>query len=105
MPDGPESGVFLERRSYRRRRLIDGLKLLPFLGAWLFLLPIFWPGAGEETSRSMSVALYYVFGVWFALILLTALLVRSIRRSGPRDATDAQGEAGAEPPADGSGRP
>ena len=31
--------VFLERQSYRRRRLGDAAKFLPFVGLVLFLLP------------------------------------------------------------------
>lgn len=41
--------LFLARRAYRQRRLTDAARFLPLLGAFLFLLPIFWqPG---ETSR------------------------------------------------------
>ena len=92
MADRPETGVFLERRSYRRRRLIDGLKLLPFLGAWLFLLPVFWPDTGRV--QSMSGALHFIFGVWFALIAVCAVLVVAVRRIGARE--DAQASAKAE---------
>ncbi len=84
MADRPETGIFLERRSYRRRRLIDGLKLLPFLGAWLFLLPVFWTGAGAEAPQSMSRALYYIFGVWLGLIVACAILVIAVRKLGSR---------------------
>lgn len=85
MADRPDSGIFLERRSYRRRRLIDGLKLLPFLGAWLFLLPVFWPGDGSDAPQSMSRALCYIFGVWFALIVCCAMLVLAVRWLAPRE--------------------
>lgn len=100
MPEPSETGVFMERRSYRRRRLIDGLKLLPFLGIWLFLLPVFWPGDDSGAPQSMSGALYFIFGVWFALILACAVLVIAIRwlgspdEGGPPDTDDAEsGEA------------
>lgn len=85
MPERPDTGVFLERRSYRRRRLIDGLRLLPFVGAWLFLLPVFWPGEGTEQAPSMSVALYYVFGAWLALTVACGVLVMVIRLLGSRE--------------------
>lgn len=85
MPERADTGVFLERRSYRRRRLIDGLKLLPFLGAWLFLIPVFWPGDGSDDPEAMSHALHYVFGSWMALIVACALLVTAIRRLSARD--------------------
>ena len=66
-----ETGVFLEKRSYRRRRLLDAQRALPVIGAWLFLLPVIWPGRDEVDAPSMSAALSYVFGVWVALILMT----------------------------------
>ena len=103
MPDHPDTGVFVEKRSYRRRRLIDGLKLLPFLGAWLFLLPAFWPSAEAEASHTMSTALYYVFGVWLALIVACAALVFKVNRSGARG-EDGGPERDADDPGNGESR-
>lgn len=78
--DGPiEPGSFLEKRSYRRRRLTDGLRLLPILGLWLFMVPLLWPGAAArltDTGVSMSSALLYIFCVWCVLIALCAFLSR-----------------------------
>ncbi len=96
MPDHPETGVFLEKRSYRRRRLVDALKSLPFAGAWLFLLPVFWPGGEDDAPRAMSAALYYVFGAWLVLIVMSAALIRSTRRSErPDESHSAPGQDGA----------
>lgn len=68
-----KSSVFLERRSYRRRRMMDALRLLPIVGVLLWMLPVFWPGAkdaaGAPPPVSMSGAVTYVFVVWGALIL------------------------------------
>ncbi|THH38079.1 hypothetical protein E4Z66_00425 [Aliishimia ponticola] len=82
MTERLEPGVFLERRSYRRRRLLDGLRLLPFIGAWLFILPVFWRQAGEEEARMTSDALLFVFGAWLVLTILCALLLWAYNRSG-----------------------
>ena len=70
------SPVFLERRSYRRRRLLDALRLLPVLGVVLWMLPVLWPTGLDETTApvSMSMAMLYVFSVWLVLILLSAAL-------------------------------
>ncbi|MEM6308705.1 MAG: hypothetical protein AAF754_01550 [Pseudomonadota bacterium] len=72
-----EGGVFLEQRSYRRRRMIDGARLLPVIAAWLFMLPLLWPSAGVNTQepRALSDALAYVFTVWLALTLVSGLFV------------------------------
>ncbi len=73
--------IFLERRSYRRRRMMDAARLLPILGAVLFLVPLLWPqpDPGAEPMRT-SVAFVYVFGIWAALILVSGLISRSARR-------------------------
>lgn len=65
--------IFLERRSYRLRRVMDGAKLLPILGAALWAVPILWPSEGEHavlTSRAML----YIFLVWIGLSALCLLL-------------------------------
>ena len=69
-----ETGIFLERQRYRQRRLIDGLRLVPVLGAWLFMLPLLWPVADAGAAKSMSSALVYVFLVWVSLTLVAACL-------------------------------
>lgn len=86
MAERPEPGVFLEKQSYRRRRLLDGLKLLPVIGAWLFLLPLLWPdgGAHAENPKPMSSALIYVFGAWFFMIASGAALIAALKRRTPK---------------------
>lgn len=89
-PD-PESPVpppvFLERQSYRRRRLMDAARLLPVMGALLFAVPLLWPGAddaGAVDPVPMSHAIRYIFAVWALLILASVwfgLLTRGWMRS------------------------
>lgn len=75
--------IFLERSGYRQRRMMDALRLLPVLGALLWLLPLFWPteavvsGAGGIVT--MSAAMIYVFGVWGVLIVISFALRRVLR--------------------------
>lgn len=79
-PDAPpRRAEFLEHNVYRRRRLLDAIKLLPVLGASLFLLPalILTGGTGSTAAR-----LVYFFFTWSVLIVLCALLVRKLARSG-----------------------
>ncbi|WP_298292128.1 hypothetical protein [uncultured Litoreibacter sp.] len=82
MKDGPASNrkppEFLEQSVYRRRRLIDAIKLLPVLGGCLFLLPalILGDGAGSTAMR-----LVYFFFTWVVLIMICAVLVRALSRS------------------------
>lgn len=73
--------VFLERRNYRYRRMMDAIRLLPILGLMLWMVPLFWPVAqpGVEAAPEavpMSVALKYLFGVWVLLVLASWLLWR-----------------------------
>lgn len=68
---------FLERRSYRQRRLMDAARLLPVLGVVLWLIPLLWPQrdpAGEVAAVSTSNAILYIFGVWILLALIALFL-------------------------------
>ncbi|MFK7761818.1 MAG: hypothetical protein AB8B62_01025 [Roseobacter sp.] len=86
--------IFLERRSYRRRRMMDALRLVALIGAILWMIPVIWP-AGDIVGTepvSMSRALYYVFGVWAGLILLAAYLAFNLRR--PEDTETSETDEG-----------
>lgn len=72
--------VFLERRTYRRRRMMDAARLLPLFGLGLFLVPLLWPQANDsEPQVPMSDAFVYIFVVWAGLILVSGLLSRQAR--------------------------
>ncbi|MGR3379295.1 hypothetical protein [Salipiger abyssi] len=83
--------VFLERQSYRRRRVIDAARVLPFIGMLLWLVPLLWAEEGAAAVRSSS-AILYLFGVW-ALLVLGAVVLSS--------RLAAQGRYGAEPGGEG----
>lgn len=70
--------VFLERRSYRQRRMMDAFRLLPLIGWMLWLVPTLWSNSdadGVEPVR-LSQAIIYVFGVWISLIICGGVLWR-----------------------------
>jgi hypothetical protein len=96
MTDAPgprQPPVFVERQTYRRRRLADSARALPVLGLLLWLVPLLW-GLSGEAPRT-SAALIYLFGVWIALILGAAAIIAAL---GP-DTADRR-----PPPRAGSGR-
>ncbi len=71
--------VFLERRSYRQRRLTDAARLLPVLGALLWLVPLLWPRSQPAATPDVAVvstssAILYMFGVWTFLALMALFL-------------------------------
>lgn len=70
-----QAPIFLDRRSYRERRLMDALRLLPFLAVLLWLLPVFW----TLGAVSMSTAVTYVFAVWLLVILAAFALSRALK--------------------------
>lgn len=75
--------LFLERRSYRTRRMMDAVRVLPFLGVALWMVPLMWPveGAGAEgEGTAVSSALRYIFAVWLLLIAASFALSRRTRR-------------------------
>ena len=76
MADRNAPPVFLERRSYRKRRMMDAVRLMPFLGALLWMVPLLWSegqGADLQPIR-LSSAIRYVFWVWLGLIGISAVL-------------------------------
>ncbi|WP_226941931.1 hypothetical protein [Pseudooceanicola spongiae] len=66
--------VFLERRGYRQRRMLDAARVLPMLGLVLLGVPLLWPNGGAEAMPT-SHAMIYIFGVWALLALASAVLV------------------------------
>ncbi len=72
----PRPPIFLERRSYRQRRLRDAAHMLPLLGLALWALPLLFAADGvpAQTSR----ALLYIFGVWVGLVAAAAALARAL---------------------------
>lgn len=80
------STVFLERRGYRVRRMMDAVRFLPLLGLALWMVPLMWPasdGAAQAGVDPMplSVALRYIFGIWGLLVLAAWALWRRTRDS------------------------
>lgn len=78
---GPATPVFLERQSYRQRRLIDIVRLLPIFGVLLWLMPLLWL-LEEPPGVPTSSAILFIFAVWILLIGGTFFLTRWIAR-GP----------------------
>ena len=75
----PRQPLFLARETYRKRRLMDGARLLPVVGAFLFAIPVLWADAeqpGAETAREAV----YVFTVWALLIVGAFALSRKLAR-------------------------
>lgn len=73
--------IFLERHSYRQRRMMDALRLLPILGLMLWMLPLFWPSPSELQGDALpaSTAVIYIFGIWALLILACWALSVTLR--------------------------
>lgn len=76
----PDEPVFLERQSYRRRRLTDAAKILPIIGLVLMFLPLLWGGEGRTAG-----GLVYIFAVWAILICVGGALSFRLSDSEPED--------------------
>lgn len=80
MAKGP---MFLERQSYRRRRVMDAIRLLPMLGVVIWMVPLLWPVTqGTQEGLRTSVALQYLFGGWIVLVAIGWGLWARRRRHG-----------------------
>ncbi len=85
--------LFLERQSYRRRRLMDAARLLPFLGAVMIALPLLWPDdSGGVEAVPLSAAIFYVFACWLALIGMSVVFGFAARRLAAREQGEAEPE-------------
>jgi hypothetical protein len=73
----PAEPLFLARQGYRRRRLGDASRLLPVLGAALFVAPFVGTVAGGRTTAGVGL---FLFAVWLALIVGAGLLGRALTR-------------------------
>ena len=71
--------LFLAPAPYRRRRLRDAARLLPFAGALLFMLPMLWGREGGGTGPDGL----YLFGVWGLLIASAGWLSRRLGDEDP----------------------
>lgn len=76
--------LFLQRGSYRKRRLRDGARLLPILGVILMLLPILW-APGETAKADTATDGIYLFAVWIGLVLVAALLAPGLADESAED--------------------
>ncbi|MEO3415823.1 DUF6611 family protein [Roseovarius sp. CAU 1744] len=86
--------VFVERRTYRHRRLIDAARMLPVLGVALVCLPLLWI-SDTGTPTPTTYAMIYFFGLWVALVVAAALLTRHLRDDA---ATPQDGDRSGDPP-------
>jgi len=78
----PRGTIFLERDSYRRRRIMDGARILPVAGFVLILLPVLW---SFDSKGNIAVEAVYLFALWGALILVAAIMARPLRNGLKRD--------------------
>lgn len=86
--------LFLERASFRRRRLGDAARVLPVLAVIMVLLPVWW----VPHKASFAAGAAWLFGLWAGLIVAVALLHRALLRS------EAAAQSGAQPDATTQGR-
>jgi len=97
---GARTPLFLERRVYRRRRLIDAARILPVAGLVAILLPALWSRGGQVSTAAEAL---YLFGLWLALILAAGALSRPLREAQEREREPASAprerEAGGPEPA------
>jgi hypothetical protein len=70
--------VFLQRDTYRRRRIGDAIKLLPIAGLVLFFMPLIL-GTPDRPAQTSSLGIFIFFS-WCVLIGMSVLLVALFNR-------------------------
>jgi hypothetical protein len=87
--------LFLARRSYRRRRMMDAVRLLPALGAVLLMMPLLWHPA-DTAEPDTAHGMIYLFAVWVLLIVAAFALARALAPALLLEEESVGPEAGAE---------
>ncbi len=77
--EAAENGQPLARGALARRKRRDAAAILPLVGVVLFASPLIDAFADAGPLWGIPGSVIYVFGVWFALIALTARLARGLR--------------------------
>ena len=81
-----QTPLFLHRETYRRRRVMDAARLLPFVGAALLLLPMLW-----SDTHSTATGGIYVLLAWLALIVCGGLMAHKLSEPLRKDAPKGPG--------------
>lgn len=90
--------MFLARRAYRRRRVIDAARLLPVFAGFLVLVPLLWDD-GHRGTPVMAQHAAYIFVIWALFVAAAAALAFALRPAdlnrpkGSEDDADAADEA------------
>lgn len=74
----PQKTQQLERNLYRGRRLIDAVRLLPWLGLMLFILPALLAPDDPSHAGSSALRLLYFIAAWLLMIGLAFIIARSL---------------------------
>jgi hypothetical protein len=82
--------LFVARRTYRHRRMADAARLLPILGAGLFLLPLLWRSGETPDAPGLSTVavMIYLFAAWIFLAGVAGVISRRLpetEEESPRD--------------------
>jgi cytoskeletal protein RodZ len=62
-------------------KIRDTIMVLTLIGTWLMMPPMLEVFQNSSSILGMPMIVVYLFGVWLALIMTTALVVRRIRSS------------------------
>jgi hypothetical protein len=85
----PRQPLFLERETYRHRRVTDAARLLPILGFLALCLPILW-----ADERLTSNGMLYLLGVWIALMVAARMLARRLHKTDVKNKTQEPDQSG-----------
>ncbi|MFZ7094067.1 hypothetical protein [Primorskyibacter sp. 2E233] len=90
LPLSQKTPLFVERQTYRRRRIVDAARALPVLGLLLWWVPLLW--ALPERPHSASGAIIYIFSVWLGLVVTAGLLIIALRRRDAQSGRTGDGQ-------------
>lgn len=74
-----------QRRAWRRDRLRDSARLLPFLGVVMILIPDLVLSGADAANGATQGWLVYLFAVWLLLVGLAGLIARGHSQKADED--------------------
>jgi len=79
------SARFLSTKAYRQKRLMDGARLVPILGAVFLTFPMVRMFVQPASPGSLAATIIYLFIVWLLLIGVAFFLSRRLQAEPKAD--------------------
>lgn len=75
----PRNDQFLTLKAYRQKRLMDGARIIPVIGAIVLVFPLVRLFVGPDEANSIGATIVYLFVLWMVLIAAAYFVSRRLQ--------------------------